>query len=454
MYVWVMNEHMFDSMDLMPIDAYEHDPYPHGFDPFGTPTGASPERAPAIPTDAPPHVLAVLLSRIRAFALPGYDRVDLLKAHQRLASFYEGEIYRDIAAISHHYLEREGDYESADEAAAMEIRAALRLARRTADREMSLANEFVYRLPQIANALSAGDIDVRRARVMADGTSHLDSVAAREVIDNVIEAAPRLTTGQLAARVRKLCIQIDSDDAELRFESALDERCVVSEPTVDATEHLMIMNASPDLVAEAKAHINKIAKAMRSPDEERSMDQLRADVSLALLSGRICHRPSGRGVTDIHVDLTTLAGLDEKPGELGGYGPVTADIARQVAESQPDAEWRFTVTDPDTEQVVATGITRRRPTAHQRREVQAHSRTCLFPGCRMPATQSDIDHIQPHSEAGPTVVANLGPGCRHDHVLRHRHGWSYHRLPGGDFLWTSPTGQKYTTSGLPPPDPG
>mgnify|MGYP002623864296 FL=1 len=446
-----MNEHMFDLMDLIPDEAYENDPYPDGFDPFDTPEGSGEGVLGWIGETAQAHVLAALLSNTDASHLSGFDRVELLKAHQKLVSHYQGAFYQDISSISDHYFKENGDYELADEATAMEIRAALRMTRRSADREIAFAIDIVHRLPRIASSLRSGDIDVRRARVMTHGTSHLDDEDARQVIDKVIEAAPRLSTGQLAARVRKLCLEVDPEDAKHRFESALEERRVVSEPTVDATTHLIIENGSPELVAEAKAHINSIAKSLRSPEEERTMDQLRADVSLALLSGKMCYKPTGRGVTDIHVDLTTLAELDENPGELAGYGPVIADIARQVAESQPKAEWRYTVTDPDTEQVVANGITRRRPTAWQRRAVEAHNRTCVYPCCRMPSRQCDLDHIQPYSEGGPTDVANLGPDCRHDHVCLHRHGWTYRPLPGGDYLWTSPTGQRYTTSGLPPP---
>jgi hypothetical protein len=35
--------------------------------------------------------------------------------------------------------------------------------------------------------------------------------------------------------------------------------------------------------------------------------------------------------------------------------------------------------------------------------------------------------------------------------LRHKFGWTYKPIPGGDYLWTSRLGLKYTTSGRPPP---
>jgi hypothetical protein len=180
------------------------------------------------------------------------------------------------------------------------------------------------------------------------------------------------------------------------------------------------------------------------------MDQLRADILLDLLEGTQTEGSGRRGVVDIHVDLQTLAGLAETPGELAGFGPVIADIARQVTERQQGSEWRWTVTDPVTGQPIDQGITRRRPTAGQRRQIQTRNPTCVFPGCRMPATACDLDHRIPWAEGGPTRTDHLVPLCRHDHRIRHQAGWKHQPLPNGDHLWTSRLGHQYTASGQPP----
>lgn len=180
------------------------------------------------------------------------------------------------------------------------------------------------------------------------------------------------------------------------------------------------------------------------------MDQLRADVLLDLLSGSGSAGPGERtGVVDIRVDLATLAHLDDHPGELAGYGPVIADIARRITEEQGSSEWRYTVTDP-TGRIVGTGATRRRPTVDQRRRVEALNPTCVFPGCRMPATDCDLDHRRPYSEGGPTDVANLAPLCRHDHRIQRQAGWAHEELAGGTHRWTSRLGHVYETKGAPP----
>ena len=158
-----------------------------------------------------------------------------------------------------------------------------------------------------------------------------------------------------------------------------------------------------------------------------------------------------RGVVDIHVDLTTLTALADHPEELAGYGPVIADIARQVTDQQSQAEValhrhrpRHGATDPQ----------RRHPPADPPPTNAATSRPATppasSPDCRIPATNCDLDHRIPYAEGGPTTITHLAPLCPHDHnVIRHRHQWRYQPLPNGDHQWTSPLGHTYTTNGSP-----
>jgi hypothetical protein len=279
----------------------------------------------------------------------------------------------------------------------------------------------------------------------------LSEEAAREVVERILEAATRLTTGQLGALIRKVCVQADPDDAATRYQEAVEERRLETEPTVNGTAHLFGLDLPPDRVQGAMRRINDLAQGLKTADETRTLDQIRADVFLDLLDGKHFARSGEqRGVVDIHVDLTTLARLSEDPGELAGYGPVIADIARQVAENQSGAEWRWTLTHPDSGRVIDNGTTRRRPTSRQRRHVEARDRTCVFPGCRMPSVNCDLDHGRPWAHGGPTKTGNLAPLCRHNHNTKHRCGWTYRRLPNGDFVWTSRLGHTYTTSGLLP----
>ena len=398
-------------------------------------------------------VAASMLTDLDTTGVSGRNRVSLLQARIRSHSHFQALIYEDIAAI-HDACTDLVDPELAWEAAASEIRAALRLTRRAADHHLDLALALRDRLPAVLAALKAGDIDQRRATVIVDGTIHLPDDTARLVADQILPRAGQLTTGQLRQRLRKLAIETDPDTANARYEQAIEQRRVELEPTDDATADLMILDAPPDRAAAARRHIDRIARSLRSPDETRSIDQLRADIALDLLTG---HTPTfnnsksqDRGSVHLTVDLTTLTELDNHAGHLAGYGPVIADLARQTARRQERSTWQWTVTDPNSGQPIATGVTRRRPTAQQHRNITTTNPTCIFPGCRMPAIDCDIDHRTAWADDGPTIEDNLAPLCRHDHRLKHEYGWHLERLDNADHHWTSPLGHTHTTSGQPP----
>ena len=395
----------------------------------------------------PGHFMAALLATVEGEDLSGFDRVVVLRAHQRMASYFQAQVYEEMASISDLMGEIDSDPETASESAAAEIRAALRLTRRAADAELAFAVDLKQRLPRVWEALAAGDIDLRRARVIVLGTEHLPEDTARLVVDQVVGAATRLTTGQLNALLRRVCVQADPQDASRRYGEAVDARRITVEPSPEGTAHFFGFDLPPDRVAAAMRQIKDLARTLKTAAEVRTIDQIRADVFLDLLEG---NRQAGRsgGTVDIHVDLETLTRLSDDPGELAGYGPVIADIARQVAERQQASEWRWTLNDGG--QVIHNGITRRRPNADQRRHVESHTPTCIFPGCRMPAVDCDLDHRTPWAQGGPTTVENLAPLCRHDHLIRHRSGWAHRGLPDGDHQWTSRLGHTYTTSGQPP----
>ena len=146
-------------------------------------------------------------------------------------------------------------------------------------------------------------------------------------------------------------------------------------------------------------------------------------------------------------DALAVALIADASGELAGYGPVIADVARQVALDQAQAPWRYTV--KHLGQVVATGTTRRRPTAVQRRHIAAHNPTCVFPGCRMPAVDCDLDHREDWARGGLTSVDNLAPLCRHDHLNKHRLGWTYRRRSDGRWQWMTKLGETYVNESPP-----
>ncbi|MCH7668625.1 MAG: DUF222 domain-containing protein [Acidobacteria bacterium] len=414
----------------------------------------------------PGAVLAFILDGINIGELCGYDRVIVLRAHQRLVSHYQAQLYTDMAGITtvfenptdtpNHVADHVSGEPSGGPSfdavrdAGVEIGCALHLTRRAADTELGVALELTGRLPRLHEMLTLGLVDVRRVKCMSAATIHLDTDTARGVIDSVANEAPGLTTGQLRARIAKLCINVNPDDAARRFQTAHGDRRVVMEATTEGTANLMGLALEPGRVVEITNRINNLAKSLRRGGETRTMDQLRADVYVDLLTGTNYHA-AGRGVIHITTDLQTLTRLNDHPGDLGGYGPVIADITRQIVAQNADTktEWRWSITDPDTGELTHTGTTTRRPGAAIRRAVEMRHTTCVFPGCRMPSVESDLDHRDPVTHGGPTTPPNLAPLCRFHHTQKHL-DWRLEKLDNGDYQWTSPLGHTYTTRRAPP----
>jgi hypothetical protein len=63
----------------------------------------------------------------------------------------------------------------------------------------------------------------------------------------------------------------------------------------------------------------------------------------------------------LRVRLSTLLGHDQCPAELAGWGPIHAELARDLITTLGGAQWRFAITD-EHGQLTHCGTTRSRPT--------------------------------------------------------------------------------------------
>jgi len=165
----------------------------------------------------------------------------------------------------------------------------------------------------------------------------------------------------------------------------------------------------------------------------------------------------GRHRAHLHVTVsgTTLLGLDDEPGDLAGYGPIPADVAREIAR---DATWRAVLTDARLGTVTAVGENSYRPGAVLSRDVMARDRTCTFPGCSQPAYRCDLDHRRPFDATLPahdqTHKDNLHALCRFHHNLKTLHGWVPRFDPHtGVTSWRSPLGSVHERRPEPPLPP-
>jgi len=402
----------------------------------------------------PGPFLALIVSSLDPRRLNGHDVVRLMKARARLSSHHEAGKYAAIAEIAYAPPSdpESGVLRSSEEVeyAAVEVAAALSLTKWSSEDQLSRAVSLTSRLHRVHQVFSAGMLDLPKVRVLDNALGHLPEETVDVVLDRCLDESPDLTTGQLRARLSKLVMIADPDGAKSSYEEGLAERHLAAGSNPDHTANLSIYSGAPDRVAAARSFIEERARALKSGDEERTLEQLRVDVALDLLAGICDHtgHSRGGGRTNVTISAETLMGLSQEPAELDGFGPVIAEIGRKTVKENIDGEWIFTVTDQG--RPVATGTLSRRPTASQTRQVAANYTTCVMVNCRFPAFDCDLDHRLPASEGGPTHNDNLEPLCRHHHMTRHHTRWRLERLDNGDHKWTSPLGHVYVKRRGPP----
>ncbi|WP_176697634.1 HNH endonuclease [Arthrobacter koreensis] len=154
------------------------------------------------------------------------------------------------------------------------------------------------------------------------------------------------------------------------------------------------------------------------------------------------NRSTVRTEVMVLINADTLAGLDENPAELNGYGPISAETARAMILDA--LHWTPLIQDPATGHILTVGRTRRIPSG-LKRWLQARDGTCRFPGCSVSVTHAEIDHTKPFSRGGATEHANLEHLCPKHHRFKTLGHWTARQPEPGTIEWHSPTGRTYAT---------
>jgi hypothetical protein len=238
---------------------------------------------------APPGpVLAGFAADARA---AGLDRltddelIGVMRAARRLASWAAA---MELACVADLWRRRTAEEDAGDTGAARhaddEIAAALTLTGRAADRVLDLAIAL-GRLPLTSQALAAGDIDLARAMVVADEVTGLDDDHAAAVEHAIAGSAPGQTTGQLRAAARRAVMAADPSAARRRKERAQQDARVERWDEHAGTAALAGRDLPPASVLAADQHLTAVARQLKDAGVAGTMDTLRAEAFLALLSG-------------------------------------------------------------------------------------------------------------------------------------------------------------------------
>lgn len=321
---------------------------------------------------------------------------------------------------------------------------------------LCLADHF----PGLWQLCLEGSLDAYRATVVADAARHnLDHPEeharfARRItvflrrhlraVDGVdgSELLVTCTRRQLANKIAYELRLLRQGDAEQRFRKKYADRQVTGRDDEDGMSWLSI-NHTTDQVQLARHRLTIAAKQKRAAGDERTLDQLRADLALDLLTGRADGVPApayARPIVNVTVPIQTLMGLSDAPGVLSGGTVVPAGLARMIA-ARPGSTWHRMLTDP-AGRMVELSTTSYRPTKPIWSWVVAEHRSCYRPGCDAPASEIELDHRVRWPE-GPTDVDNLWPGCKADHKAKHAPNFRIEQTPEGGYVLRTPTGFRH-----------
>ena len=402
-------------------------------------------------------------------------RIDYLAALERQSSWLQAAMQRAIVAVAGiHEGKSDGPFTGVDEAEREDVSSALRLSAGTAQMRIDVARTLVNHLPNTCSALATGELSAAHATVIARETAAairdgLSEFAIFSIEEKAIAHAEFHTPSQVALQVRSAIAKFAPATFEEVVEKARDSRRVSCYNDVDGMSTVVAILPAEDAQTVMKAIEAFIVKGasvfkvsgdssdvrnsdVRSADvrsaDVRSADMKRAD-ALTSLAGfalaassqdiELHRRPITVNVT---IDLPTLLGLSENPGQLAGYGAIPASVARALAS---DGKWKRFITDPQTGALLDYGRETYQPPQALIDFLIARDRTCRFPGCRRSAALSDLDHAQSWDEGGTTSLDNLGALCRRHHVLKTHGGWSIESRADGSCTWTSPLGKIYQT---------
>jgi hypothetical protein len=339
---------------------------------------------------------------------------------------------------------------SAELMASVEVGCALDLAPRTAQGRVALAGDL-QRLPATRAALAAGSVDVPKARMLVEELRPLADEPAQQVEARIVAAAAGRTRSQLAARVRRAVLAVRPEQAQERHRRSVADRNVGFFPLTDGMAGMSWID-SAERVEAFRLWLEGLAARAKGPvgADDRTMDQVRADVLAdlaehALASQDLPVRQGRRPQVQVVVAWTTLVGLDELPGELVGYGPVTAQTARRIAA---DATWRRLLVEPRTGRFDELSVDTYQPPQDIVDHVIARDRTCRTPGCRTAGHRCDLDHRDPYPR-GPTSAGNLDVECRAHHMVKTHTDTVVVADGDGGLRFTLPSARSYTRPGEP-----
>jgi hypothetical protein len=356
------------------------------------------------------------------------------------------------------------------DSAAAEVASALQIGHRRASGQMRIAQALRERLPRVAALYRNGELSSRMVSAITWLTHLVVDEQALALIDAAV--AERATAwGPLSedklsqaievwiarydpealrrthttTRRRDFTVGASDDDADTTavWGRLLAPDAAVLHRRVSAMAH-RVCAADPRSIGERRADAlgalaagnERLACACRSPGCPLAGEQPKSNVVI-----RVIAEQAAVEAAQHHVEpAENAARQSPTPALMLGHGVLSGPLlAAAIRTGATIKAIRLPSDDPEP------GY---RPSAELAEFVRMRDMFCRFPGCDVPAERCDLDHTRPWP-LGPTHASNLKCECRTHHLMKTFWtgigGWGDVQLPDGTVIWTSPSGQTYTT---------
>ncbi|GAB3612676.1 HNH endonuclease signature motif containing protein [Humibacter ginsengisoli] len=311
-------------------------------------------------------------------------------------------------------------------------------------------------LPRLRDLFTSGRISVQHVRAAVDSSTGLPDAVLGTYDERLAGIAERMTPGAFGRRARLLRERLCADTLEQRHEEARKRRRVCVEPAEDGMGWLSVYG--PVLqIAQAEARLTAEARRLRAlPGENRTLDQLRADLTLQLLTrggttrdgdgdGTATSGGDGdaKGVAPVKTGVQpfVLIDVDGRFAELLGYGPIPPSVAVKALRDAPS--FRKVLADPIRPAQLNLDTKRYRPTPDQRTWLTLRYGLDEDAAPYLPVgvtTGAEIDHVIERQHGGPTNVTNLAPLKPRLHRLKTVTRIRLDPKPDGGIRVRTPTG--------------
>ncbi|MDQ1694677.1 MAG: hypothetical protein QOJ03_30 [Frankiaceae bacterium] len=385
---------------------------------------------------AGPIAIEMLLS-LQGEDLNERDQALLLRGWQKQVSYCEAQALTASLPVADHPLSKAF---GAQEVAAVSVTTVT-----AADRRLNMARRLAAVLTRTSEALLNGDISFVAAQIIHEQTLGLSPDQAREVEAKVLDRAGRILPASLRDAVNRAAAAVDPERFEKQQNDAVAQTDITVSPmplgmaavvgTVSAVDAGTIARALDDW---ADAHESDLPGTTRGQRRVAALTAWARDY----LDDPNSPRRHGRRTADtvgLVIDLPTLIGLADHPGEVPGFGPVPAAVARLFAAG---GKLRRMVIEPVTGYLLDYGTTTHDVPQELTDFILARETESSFPTSHLPSRLCDKEHATAFPEGG-TSADNVGPVDRRGHNAKTHAGWVGRRSSDGSVTWTSPRGLKY-----------